>query len=108
MAITVTPLANLTSHPGHAVEGAATGLASEIKRLRKFRDREFAKLTASPGRDRHSLTRKLLRLPAIHRLYAYEGLRKAGERASVTPARLATVAAQCNPLQPCAERSTSR
>jgi hypothetical protein len=108
MAITVTPLASLMPHPGHTLEGASSGLADEIKRLRKFRDREFAKLTALPGRDRHSLTRKLLRLPALHRLYAYEGLRKAGERASVTPARLATVAEQCNPLHPCAERSTSR
>jgi hypothetical protein len=108
MAITVTPLANLTPHPGHAFEGASSGLAGEIKRLRGFRDREFAKLTTLPGRDRHSLTRKLLRLPSIHRLYACEGLRKAGQFEAATVERIAEVAAQCNPLQRCDEPSVAR
>lgn len=108
MTIKATPVPILRNMRATASGSSSADTAREMKTLRKFRDREFARLAKLPGRDRHSLTRKLLRLQAIHRLYAYEGLRKAGERDSVTPARLATVAAQCNPLQPCAERSTSR
>lgn len=108
MAITVTPLANLTSDPRRAVTGASAGLADEIRRLRKFRDRQFAKLTTLPGRDRHSLTRNLLRLPSIHRLYACEGLRRAGQLEAATAERIVEVTAQCNPLQRCYEPSVTR
>ena len=107
MAITATPIPLRPVTQAQTQRLPPVEMKREVSALRKYRDREFAKLGTLPGRDRHSLTRKLIRLPSIHRLYAYEGLRKSGQLATVTPERLAAVAAQCNPLQPCDERSTS-
>lgn len=106
MAIVATPVPPIGSAPGNAFRNAHTDIVGEVSALRKFRDREFAKLTNLPGRDRHRMTRKLVLLPAIHRLYAYEGLRKAGQLATATPSDIAAVVAQCNPLQPCSEPSS--
>lgn len=107
MAIQATPIPSLTSSTPQATGVPSLDQSREVRALRKCRDREFARLATLPGRDRHSLTRKLIRSPSMHRLYAFEGLRKAGQLANATPALVATVADQCNPLQPCKERSTS-
>ena len=107
MAITATPIPPLFVTQAQTQPLPPLEMKREVSALRKFRDREFAKLGTLPGRDRHSLTRKLIRLPSIHRLYAYEGLRKSGQLATVTPERLTAIAARCNPLQPCDERSAS-
>lgn len=108
MSIRATPIPRLPTTGTHALRPASSDIAREVSALRKFRDREFAKLAILSGRDRHSLTRKLIRLPSIHRLYACEGLRKAGQLATATPERVAAVAAKCNPLQPCHEPSAIR
>lgn len=112
MAIQVTPLRPIPSFPPatgfQAFREAHPSLVDEIKRLRAYRGREFARLGTLPGRDRHSLTRKLIRTPRLHRLYAYEGLRRAHQLGTATPERVTELAEQCNPLQPCFEGSRSR
>lgn len=107
MAIRVTPLAAAAARSSRNFRAAHPELIHEISSLRAYRDREFRRLGSLPGRDQHSLTRKLIRLPAIHKLYAFEGIRKAGELANATSERIATVAAMCNPLQPCDEPFTA-
>lgn len=74
-----------------------------IHSLRRLRDREFRKLTAMPGRDRHSRTRKLLNSPSLHLLYAFEAVRKAKRLRNATPESISALAARCNPFERCEE-----
>ena len=106
MAIRPTPVPTLPVATSQGFVTAYPEVVQEVRRLRSYRDREFAKLPSLSSRERHSRTRKLIRLPSMHRLYAYEGLKKAGTLNAATPDRLNEVAEQCNPLQPCHERST--
>lgn len=98
---TASQQANDTATPNF--RAAYPDFVRRISTLRAYRDREFVKLTTLPGRDRRDRVRKLLRIPSLHLLYAYEGLRRAGRLDASTPEQVALLAQRCNPLQPCHE-----
>jgi len=79
---------------------------ARVAALRRHRDREWARLSQSEGRDRRGRVRSLLASDSLHLLYAYEGTRKAGQLASSSPASIRGLAERCNPFQRCDEPST--
>jgi len=76
---------------------------AELNLHRHHREREMAKLSALPERDRHTRVRKLLRDRRLHFYYAYEAMRKTGQLDTATPEQIRALAGDCNPFEVCRE-----
>lgn len=68
--------------------------------LRRYRDREMAKLAALLLPAQRDRARKLLRSPRLALLYAYEAVRRVHQLHSATPDTLRDLASRCNPFAP--------
>lgn len=105
MAIVPTPRPARSKTDYERFRDAHPDFIRQISALRKLRDREFQKLRALPGRDRHSRTRSLLKSRPLHLLYAYEAVRRCRQLRDAIPATVARLAAECDPFRPCRERA---
>lgn len=82
--------------------------ADELAALRKHRTARLANLASLSPRAKRSKVRDLLTDDRLLRLYAYEGLRKAGggRLREATAAQIAEMASATNLFQPCHERAS--
>jgi hypothetical protein len=76
---------------------------AELQLHRQHRNREIAKLSALPERERHARARKLLRDRRLHLCYAFDAIRKTGQLGVSTPDQIRALALECNPFEICRE-----
>lgn len=100
MAVTSTqaPRPRRTDFEGFAA--AHPDFVAGLADLRRYRDREMAKLAALARPAQRDRARKLLGSPRLALLYAYEAVRRVHQLHSATPDTLRDLASRCNPFAP--------
>lgn len=72
----------------------------ELVTARSYKREQLAKLRAMPRAGQHAHVRRLLRDGRLHRLYAYDALRKTGRLGTATPQSIEALATRCNVFAP--------
>ncbi len=80
---------------------------AELAKLRIYRRARLAALGQAQGRDRHAMTRRLLRDRRLHLIYAYEVTRKMKRLNPESPQNIRDLAARCNVFPPYWRRGRS-